>query len=241
MDTLAEQVKQFVRLTKWGLDIPASILIKMIRQLPSMLSRMGISWTSKFNAELLVVSKVVKTRALIKSCDEKRVSSKISCFSGYLIAVEKDGRQVGEFLISGHKAMGCATKNSGITHSNPTSRRSVKAKWQIPANLQGSNVEVRATVVYQYSRAGHQRRIVKLWIGKNVINHCVWNSLKISHDLTIIAISMSFISTALLYYQKCFSWNKMSSFFQFVVMRWKTCFAFGENQWYTKVQSIQFL
>ena len=83
-------------------------------------------------------------------------------FKGYLIAVEKDGRQVGEFLISGHKAMGCATKNSGITHSNPTSRRSVKAKWQIPANLQGSDVEVRATVVYEYSRAGHQRRRVKL-------------------------------------------------------------------------------
>ena len=83
-------------------------------------------------------------------------------FKGYLIAIEKDGRQVGEFLISGHKAMGCATKNSGITHSNPTSRRSVKAKWQIPANLQGSDVEVRATVVYEYSRAGHQRRRVKL-------------------------------------------------------------------------------
>ena len=31
-------------------------------------------------------------------------------FKGYLIAIEKDGRQVGEFLISGHKAMGCATK-----------------------------------------------------------------------------------------------------------------------------------
>ena len=83
-------------------------------------------------------------------------------FKGYLIAIEKDGRQVGEFLISGHKAMGCATKNSGITHSNPTSRRSVKAKWQIPANLQGSDVEVRATVVYEYSRAGHQRNRVKL-------------------------------------------------------------------------------
>merc|ERR1712122_268977 len=78
-------------------------------------------------------------------------------FKGYLIAVENDGKQVGEFIISGHKAMGCATQNSGITHSNASSKRSVKGKWQIPANLQGSVVEVRATLVYQYSRAGHQR------------------------------------------------------------------------------------
>ena len=83
-------------------------------------------------------------------------------YLGYLIAVEKDGKQVGEFIISGHKAMGCATQNSGITHSNASSKRSVKGKWQIPANLRGSVVEVRATLVYQYSRAGHQRASIKL-------------------------------------------------------------------------------
>ena len=115
---------------------------------------MAISWISPYKATM--VSKVYK------SCQLSYKSLQYVFHLGYLIAVEKDGKQVGEFIISGHKAMGCATQNSGITHSNASSKRSVKGKWQIPANLQGSVVEVRVTLVYQYSRAGHQRASIKL-------------------------------------------------------------------------------
>merc|ERR1712004_313142 len=98
-------------------------------------------------------------------------------FRGYLVVVqdkseEDGGKPIGEFVLSGsnHNGLRCTSKNSGLTHSYPHKSpfggdsilESLEATWKIPENYDGSSVLVRATVLYEYSRAGHQRKEVSI-------------------------------------------------------------------------------
>ena len=85
---------------------------------------------------------------------------------------EDGGKPIGEFVLSGsnHNGLRCTSKNSGLTHSYPHKSpfggdsilESLEATWKIPENYDGSSVLVRATVLYEYSRAGHQRKEVSI-------------------------------------------------------------------------------
>ena len=67
-----------------------------------------------------------------------------------------------------HQDMVCTGPHTGITHSqnNVRGRPKVSAldqietKWKIPEGA--SEVVVRATALYEYSRAGHARKTVKV-------------------------------------------------------------------------------
>ena len=82
----------------------------------------------------------------------------------------KGGKPFGEFITRGtmHQNMACAGPKTGITHSQNNVRGrpktsaldQIEAKWKIPDGA--TEVVVRATALYEYSRAGHARKTVKL-------------------------------------------------------------------------------
>lgn len=85
---------------------------------------------------------------------------------------EDGGKPIGEFVLSGtnHNGLRCTSRNSGLTHSYPHKSpfggdsilENLEATWKIPGDYDGSTVLVRATVLYEYSKAGHQRKEVSI-------------------------------------------------------------------------------
>ena len=79
------------------------------------------------------------------------------------------GKPIGSFLaqFGDHQSLQCGGRNGGITHAQKFARRgqsvlsSIDSVWQAPNNAP-SSVMVRATVLYEYSRAGHARKTVSL-------------------------------------------------------------------------------
>ena len=87
-----------------------------------------------------------------------------------MVQDKEDGKPIGEFQLSGsnHNGLRCTSKNSGLTHSYPHKSpfggesilETLETTWKFPENYDGSSVLVRATVLYEYSRAGYQSKKV---------------------------------------------------------------------------------
>ena len=70
---------------------------------------------------------------------------------------QKGSLPIGEFSVSGDgvKGIKCKDENSGASHSNPDLKSNVSIDWTKPSQFSQDSVIIRATVVYEYSRADH--------------------------------------------------------------------------------------
>lgn len=83
-------------------------------------------------------------------------------FKGFLIVVQdkdesQSGSPIGQFIVSGDgiKGIKCKGENSGASHSNPDLKSEISVDWIKPSQFSQNSVIIRATVVYEYSRADH--------------------------------------------------------------------------------------
>merc|ERR1719270_1732690 len=83
-------------------------------------------------------------------------------YLGFLIVVQdkdesQSGSPIGQFIVSGDgiKGVKCKDENSGASHSNPDLKSEISVDWIKPSQFSQNSVIIRATVVYEYSRADH--------------------------------------------------------------------------------------
>ena len=93
----------------------------------------------------------------------------LKSFLGFLIVVQdkdekKKGSPIGQFSVTGIaiKGINCKGENSGVSHTSPDLKSEVTIDWQIPSDYNMDSVIVRATVVYEYTRGDHVRKIYTL-------------------------------------------------------------------------------